>query len=318
MRAALVNDARRALLTGLIDDAAQFPPARLPLAAALEGYREHREGPDGWLQGRFLCPSTRLDDLPADSQAGLPAPEGVAGLPAPEGGAGLPAPEGAGWVGVVVPPEQAGADALAAVLAARDPRVASVEVALPADPAGWDDHLAALQVPTTVARVYLEVPLGDPAGAVARLAGARGRGEQAGIAAKVRCGGVTAGAVPPVEAVAAFLVACVAHQLPFKATAGLHHPVRHLDRADGWVQHGFLNVLGGAVLHAAGAVSAADLRALVAETDPTAFTLTAQAFAWRDAAADGAAVTAGRALAHGYGSCSFSEPTDALRALGLL
>ena len=56
-----MTDARRALLGGLIDDAAQFPPARLPLAEALAGYRANAAGPHAWLQGRFLCPAARLD-----------------------------------------------------------------------------------------------------------------------------------------------------------------------------------------------------------------------------------------------------------------
>jgi len=288
-----VGDARAALLRGLIDDAAQFPPARLPLAEALAGYLRNREAPSAWLQGRFLCPSPLLGDLPGDQIE----------------------------VGAVVPPDRASPDALAEVLAGRDPRVTSVEVALPPDPASWDDYLAALEVPTPVRRAYLEVPVPalDPAEGVARLAAARARPRQVEVAAKIRCGGVTADAVPPVEVVAAFLAACAAEGVPFKATAGLHHPVRHLHEGDGWVHHGFLNVLGAGVLVAAGAVAPERLAEVVAETDPAAFTVAPSGFAWRGATADAAAVAAARATAvHGYGSCSFSEPIEDLRALGIL
>lgn len=295
------QDARRALLGGLIDDAAQFPPARLPLDDALAGYRRNRDGPHAWLQGRFLCPSHLLADLPADQSS-------------------PPAPEVQPWVGAVVAPDRASPDALAEVLAARDPRVTAVEVALPADPGGWAEYLAALEVPTTVRRAYLEVPVRalDPAEAVALLAAAREHPRQVEIAAKLRCGGVTADAVPPVEVVAAFLAACVARAVPFKATAGLHHPLRHLDEDDGWVHHGFLNVLGGAVLHHAGAVGATDLGAVVAETDPAAFAVSPSAFAWRGAEADAGAVARARTIVHGQGSCSFDEPVTDLRALGMI
>jgi hypothetical protein len=58
------------LLARLIDDAAQFPPARLDLDRAVEQHREHRAGPHAWMLGRFLCPASRL-------RPGLPEPLGV-------------------------------------------------------------------------------------------------------------------------------------------------------------------------------------------------------------------------------------------------
>jgi hypothetical protein len=124
--------------------------------------------------------------------------------------------------------------------------------------------------------------------------------------------------VPPVDLVADFLAAAIAEQLPFKATAGLHHPVRHFNHADGWVHHGFLNVQGGAVLLAARAIDEADLPAVIAETDPSAFTLTPAGFAWGGHAVDAAAIIQARALVHGHGSCSFAEPVEDLTALGIL
>ncbi len=49
-----------------------------------------------------------------------------------------------------------------------------------------------------------------------------------GAYAKIRTGGLTPGAIPPAEPIAAFLEEAAARRLPFKATAGLHHPVRSL------------------------------------------------------------------------------------------
>src|ERR1039458_1007223 len=45
---------------------------------------------------------------------------------------------------------------------------------------------------------------------------------------KVRTGGLTPEAIPESEAVADFLCRAAARRLPFKATAGLHHPIRSL------------------------------------------------------------------------------------------
>lgn len=154
-------------------------------------------------------------------------------------------------------------------------------------------------------RVFLEVWPGDDAklDEVAAL----------GAGAKVRCGGATPDMYPSPAQLAAFVVGCRDRGLAFKATAGLHHPIR-----DGIV-HGFLNLLGAAVLAHADGAGEADLTAVLLEEDYNAFTLDDEAFGVRGKRFGAEAVAAARAqLVTGYGSCSFSEPVDDLRSLGLL
>src|SRR5207248_4886691 len=68
---------------------------------------------------------------------------------------------------------------------------------------------------------------------------------------KLRTGGVTADAFPTSAQVAKALVTPVTHQVPIKFTAGLHHPLRLFRDEVQTKMHGFLNVLGAAVLAAA-------------------------------------------------------------------
>ncbi len=75
---------------------------------------------------------------------------------------------------------------------------------------------------------------------------------EAGAALKLRTGGLTADAFPTPGALAAGIAAAHAARVPFKATAGLHHPVRMYRDEVGGVMHGFLNVFGGACLLRAG------------------------------------------------------------------
>jgi hypothetical protein len=133
-----------------------------------------------------------------------------------------------------------------------------------------------------------------------------------GLGAKVRCGGATADAFPPPEAVAEFVARCVRAGVPFKATAGLHHPIRHVEAGTGFPKHGFLNLLAAAcAAHAEGA-GENELTGLLAEEDAGAVLAALGRF-------DAAAVKATRAsLFHAYGSCSFAEPVEDLKALGLL
>src|SRR5688572_6075840 len=41
-----------------------FPPARLPLPEALEDHRAARASDESWMLARFVCPASRLHELP--------------------------------------------------------------------------------------------------------------------------------------------------------------------------------------------------------------------------------------------------------------
>jgi hypothetical protein len=144
---------------------------------------------------------------------------------------------------------------------------------------------------------------------------------RAGCFAKIRTGGVKPEAIPPVEEVAAFIRACADRRLPFKATAGMHHPVRahqpltYEPDAPRGVMHGFLNVFLAAALAWHGE---RDIEPVLAETDPSAFRFDERA-RWRDRTLDVAQIRDARTnFAHAFGSCSFEEPVRDLQALGLL
>ena len=146
----------------------------------------------------------------------------------------------------------------------------------------------------------------------AYLEGAAPAALPAGVHAKIRCGGASPADVPPVGAVAAFVAECHDHGVAFKATAGLHHLIRHRDAATGTPQHGFLNLLASALMAAVDGADAPRLAALLAIEEPTALLAVLARF---DAAA---AADVRAALFHGVGSCSFAEPVEDLRALGVL
>jgi hypothetical protein len=142
--------------------------------------------------------------------------------------------------------------------------------------------------------------------------------------AKVRTGGLTPEAIPSSAELAAFLYAAAARRMPFKATAGLHHPVRSLrpltyagdsPRAP---MHGFLNVFCAAALAYHG-VAREDVAGLIEETDPAALEFGESGFAWKGHRLSTSQIHSARSeFAHSFGSCSFEEPIADLRELGLL
>jgi len=113
-------------------------------------------------------------------------------------------------------------------------------------------------------------------------------------------------------------------RVPFKATAGLHHPIRSM-RALTYAgdspratMHGFLNVFCAAALawHGLGEGTVSEL---LEETDPAALEFDEAGFAWKGHRLDTSQIqTARREFAHSFGSCSFEEPVADLRELGLL
>ncbi len=316
-----------AFLTGLIDYAGLFPPAELALEPALDLYGRYRTGPDAWMLGRFLIPTSRLAEADplVETVAGaapvalsvLGGASRVAAGPQPAG----PAPDpGIAWL----------ADAESVVSAARvfeaqhrgrvtcDAFELRTPPALARDTEALADALSAFAPRLGPAgRAAIEVPFlsgpDTPEPAAAAIAAANGRLGRPTFAAKLRCGGE---GVPTVEALAGALTAARRAGVAFKATAGLHHPLRH-DTPDG-PAHGFVNVFGGAVLAAAHNLDADDLAELLDSRDAADWTL-GKTLRWRRLEARPDQIAEARAtVALAYGSCSFDEPRDDLRALGWL
>jgi hypothetical protein len=172
------------------------------------------------------------------------------------------------------------------------------------------EAIEARDVPADTLRERVAAGLGGEVPAY--LEGAAPASLPAGVHAKVRCGGAGPGDVPSVEVLGAFVAECHDHGVAFKATAGLHHPIRHRDAAGGAWQHGFLNLEAAAVSAAVDGADTGRLAAVLALEDPTAVLTFLARF---DA---GAVADVRTALFHGVGSCSFAEPVDDLKALGVL
>ncbi|MGB7188972.1 MAG: hypothetical protein WBD10_02440, partial [Acidobacteriaceae bacterium] len=175
--------AGRALMTGLVDYAGLFPPAELGMLEAVRRYREYLAGEDRWALGRFVVPAARLAEFEAAfEQVCCGEREPVWALSVLGAGDWSRLTRGALLVQSV------------------EVKAGSVTEA--------ERELAECggEVP-----VYVEF---DPGRAAAMLPTLSRAGERA----KIRTGGVVAGAFPSVETVAGFLVACARTRVPFKAT----------------------------------------------------------------------------------------------------
>ena len=306
---------------GLVDYAGLFPPALLDMTAAVDEYAGHRAEQESWMLGRFIVPAGRLAELEETCARYLD--------------------EGQEWTfSALVGGRDDAASALAAVAAQGRAaaaflqrfegraRIEVLEAPVPVDGSGTNvgeflgryvDSLASAGL--TDRELYLEVLPGVDDSRVLEAINVLASFESrfARIGAKLRCGGVTPEAFPSCERVAGFIDHCRRLGLPLKCTAGLHHPVRHQAAEPPVMMHGFLNVFGAGILaHALGA-GIDVLTACISETDPGAFAFSDDGFAWRDHLVPAGALAQARdGFLSGFGSCSFDEPRDDLRALGLM
>ena len=291
MNSTTTTTAIRALLESLIDYAGLFPPAGLPMDAAVANYARYKSGAYAWMLGRFIVPANRLGEF---EQAWI-----ATGAPQ-------------GWK-------------LSALINDRDEELAQVE-AFNARHAGAVQVDAVELKATSVAEIeevpgvaaYVELPSSsDPTQLISALTHEK-------LRAKIRTGGVKANAFPSVSDVARFIRACAGMQVPFKATAGLHHPVRCVKpftyeaNSEQGTMHGFLNVFLAAEMARRGYANML-VEQVLSEENPQAFRFEGDTVQWKDAKFDTAELTDMRAnFAIAFGSCSFEEPIADLKALGLL
>jgi hypothetical protein len=135
---------------------------------------------------------------------------------------------------------------------------------------------------------------------------------------KLRTGGVTAEAFPSSAQIAIALMAAGTRGVPIKFTAGLHHPVRLFHDSVQTKMHGFLNVLGAGVLALEHDWRQSEVIQMLDDEDAGSFSFTEGFFAWREWRISTEAIAGSRELVTSFGSCSFDEPREDLRALNLL
>jgi hypothetical protein len=299
-------DAAGVLLRHLIDYAGLFPPASLSMASAVANYDAYLQSRWNWILGRFIVPVARLGEF-EEALAALPRAAGI---------------ESENWrLSALIGPDPVADEArirdfnarVKTVTAGRRAVIQSVEakVASPPEIA----RLSAILPPEL--ETYCEIPATSAHDCIPAVA-------RCGRRAKIRTGGETADKFPSPEIVVEFLRLCVHAGIAFKATAGLHHPLRSVhrltDQSDSPLvtMHGFINVFLAAAFLQAGMGPALAIQ-LLEESASAAFQFASDGIGWRQHRLSLAEVTAARKnSAISFGSCSFTEPIDDLRALNLL
>jgi hypothetical protein len=286
-----------------VDYAGLFPPSGEDMRPALQNYAAYLDSDDRGALGRFIVPISRLGELEEEGRDLMPR-----GKRAPPWRLSVLVAEdvraAADEMSKFNKRHSSGSKGGSAVI-----DVAELKASTPDDIAHQRRDLPASFT------AYFEIPVpGDISTLVGAIATARAR-------AKIRTGGITPEAFPRSEAVIDFIAACQRADVAFKATAGLHHPLRAQYRltyepdSPKGTMHGYVNVFLAATLLYSGEKEGTALEVLD-ESDPAAFVFDDDGIAWRGKRVGTEEILASRSrFAISFGSCSFREPIDELAQL---
>ncbi len=294
----------RVFLDRIIDYAGLFPPASLDMMTSVNNYSTYLNARQRWALGRFVLPVARLDEF-------LNAQENVATDPWHLSGI-ISANIEADLVAV----DEFNRKAPGAVIDTIEVRVRDLDEV---------DLVRKNQPPSTAVFFEFAPEQADEFLPILRHFGG---------CAKLRTGGVVEEAFPSVENVAAFIVRCAEFGVPFKATAGLHHPLRCFhsltyepDSREG-MMHGFLNLFTAAAIawsavRSGKAASRVVLATCLADRERANWHFGDDALTWggeeEPIQIDVACLRSMRSeFALSFGSCSFEEPLQDMHELDLL
>ncbi len=286
------------MLSEIIDYAGLFPPSEVSMAVAVKNFAGYLKDENGWLLGRFIVPANRLPEF-SNEAAKFFSKKYIWRLSV----------LAEGNLSKILNDVEAfnSANEGKAII---DTLEIKVSVA-------HEITEAARLLPREI-NAFFEIPPTDfLTDFITVLAVTKQR-------AKIRTGGVTAEAFPSTDAIIKFMRICVAANIPFKATAGLHHPLRaskpltyEPDSPTG-TMHGFFNLFLSACFLRKN-LNTASVHRLMNETDRANFQFSDEAIDWNGNLTATAEIELTREKnAISFGSCSFTEPVEDLKSFGLL
>ncbi|PSB02455.1 hypothetical protein [Merismopedia glauca] len=281
----------KALLSGIVDYAGLFPPAKLSLPEAIANYAQYHQEPNNWMLGRFILPIAKLSDF-----QGL-----ITKITLPK------------WNLSLILSQDWQRD-LEQVEFLKNPALAVNSLEFPV--LEVKEIYSVLKALPEGIETFFEIPLHEDRKPYLQVLSDRG------VCAKIRTGGMNEAAFPNPLHLSECLLALGKAQLAFKATAGLHHPL------PGWHQishevnspitqmHGFLNlaILAALIYHRKIIFSE-----VVEVLQTSNFQFNEDGINWSNCQLSITELEVSRdRFFRSFGSCSFREPVEDLKELQLI
>ncbi len=288
----------KVLLSSIVDYAGLFPPAKLNLREAIANYLQYHQTQENWLLGRFVIPVSRLAELEtllADISSDNTITSNLS----------LSVILSKNWESEVTQIQ-----AFSSKL-----QITSVEF----KPLPPEEIKRAIDHLSNGIESFFEIPLSEDFAPYLTVL----QGKQA--SAKIRTGGLTAKAFPNPDRLYRFIFASAAAQVPFKATAGLHHPLpgkynlSYEPNSFSTSMQGFLNLSILTALVYGQKLTLEEALIVLQESSRSSFQFQDDNIAWKDRLLNLTELQQARQhFFRSFGSCSFQEPLDELEELQLL
>lgn len=308
-----------------IDYAGLFPPASLDLPEAIENYSKYRIEPENWMLSRFVIPASKLEELKNFQQLFYTNSPFVFSVLGSKTKSTNEFKKDLDSVIAITNnfTESMGKDLV---------RIECLELKVPV----LDDILFILNNISdsfriynqeTPLEIYLEFFLSHKHNEDLKLIlrhikefNFNNKNPKIKfIGYKVRTGGVEAKIFPSLDKLASIILECNNYGVLLKATAGLHHPIRHYDQSVQTHMYGFINVIGACILTSIHKLDFETIYDILSDEEPSNFKFSEQKFSWRNYEATKEQIEFSRIKSFSsFGSCSFDDPRDDLESLGLL
>lgn len=290
-------DSLYTLLAGIVDYAGLFPPSQVSMAVAVQNYAQYLKSEHSWMLGRFIVPVSNLDKFIKEASPFIEEDK---------------AWQVSGIIGGNISNDLKKIARFnkknegKAIIDTIEVKATSTEIIY-----------ETTKILPEIITAYFEIPQTEVlTNYMTALALTKNR-------AKIRTGGITSDAFPSTDAIIKFMRVCIAANVPFKATAGLHHPLRcvkpltYEENAIKGTMHGFLNLfLSAAYLR--NDLNNSFVHKLMNETEAKDLRFENERIIWQNHNIDIKTIKLLRQKnAISFGSCSFLEPIEDLHLLNL-
>jgi hypothetical protein len=296
-----IKESVKILLSEIIDYAGLFPPSNLSMPEAVINYATYKNSNYNWMLGRFVCPVERLDEFLGSAKDFFARDA--------KGAWKLSVLASNNIYETIRKVEEFNIN--------NNPGAICDSLEIKAESTEQIEKIVEV-VPNNYTN-YFELPLDERlSDMVSTLAIHNQR-------AKIRTGGVTPDLFPKTNEIIRFMRTCLAANIPFKATAGLHHPIRcfkpltyELNSPKG-TMHGFLNLFLATGFGREG-YKPEILEEIMEEEFEEVFEFDENGAYWQKDYFLNNAMLKNLRDSHitSFGSCSFDEPIQDLQNIGIL
>jgi len=308
----------RLFMEKLIDYAGMFPPAGLPIDTAMRNYQAYMHDQDSWMLGTFVIPVTKLPEV--ISYVPMFSPDHPLRLSV----IGQRSSDEASCTRLLADSQNAIERFTEQAQGAA--HVEGIELPLPSIPLSLQ-LLQAIASETAPRRLHIFCELtyalnkdwkSRMLAGLDEIAAFKSAGGM-GLGLKLRTGGLTAEDFPSPEQVAFVIAACRDRHIPLKFTAGLHHPLRMYRPEVKTHMHGFVNVFAAGLLAHSHQLDTRRIAEILADEEAGSFHYSSEGLHWKQFSMTASEIAAYRDEAIcSFGSCSFDEPREEMRAVRLL